>query len=159
MGLRFVLLLTFRTIVATMHPRIGGRVVADSSSMCERESFEDTSHFGVDMTMFSSESSRTTSDAAAEAAPDLDGTSRYFAPLVAIHLSIERPMPPRPPAIRYVAFSSNVQVLRFISSFYCGVSSHSTSLRVSSRGSSHTWTFVDGSTRITIRPVFFPVAR
>lgn len=136
-----------------MHPRIGGRVLADSSSICERESFEDTSHLGVDTTMFCSESSRTTSAAAAEAAPDLDGTSKDFTPLVAIHLSMERPIPPRPPATRYVAFASKVQLLRFISGFCCYVSSHFTSI-----ASSHTLTFVDLSTLITIRPEFLPLA-
>ncbi|VUC35575.1 unnamed protein product [Clonostachys rosea] len=42
----------------------------------------------------------TVSTAASDDAPDRVGTTRFFAPLLAIHVSMERPIPPRPPAIR-----------------------------------------------------------
>ena len=90
--------LTFSIMVALMQPRIGGMDFAHAARRSESDSASDASHFGVHTLMPNSASSLTNSAAAPEAAPDLDGTIRCRAPLEAIHLSMDLPMPPNPPA-------------------------------------------------------------
>ena len=90
--------LTFSIMVAFMQPRTGGMVFAHVPRSSESDSALDASHFGVHTLTPASDSSFTNSAATPEAAPDLDGTIRYRAPREAIHLSMDLPMPPSPPA-------------------------------------------------------------
>lgn len=110
--------LTFSSMTALMHPRTGGIVLPHSSISRAIESKDETSHFGVTTVAPCSRSSLTTSAAGPESGnPDLDGTIRFFAPLLTSHLRMDRPIPPSPPATRYVASASHDQVLWWIRYF------------------------------------------
>lgn len=104
--------LTFKTIAALMHPWTRGIVLLHSSRAEQRDFLEATSHSGVMILRPCSRSSLTIFTAASDLAPDLDGTMRFLAPFEAIHLRIDRPIPPSPPTTRYEERSSNLQVGR-----------------------------------------------
>ena len=108
-------------MAALMHPLMGGIVSAHSASTRASDSSHDTSHRGATTCTPRPVSSETSSDAAAEAAPDRDGSIKCLAPLSTIHRAIARPRPPDPPAIRYDACSSNLHDGRSSSS--CGTTS------------------------------------
>jgi hypothetical protein len=92
-----------------MHPLIGGIVLAQFLSRADNEAEDDTSHLDVEICTPKRAISATNSVLASDFTPVLDGKIRYLAPLLAIHIEIDRPIPPSPPAIRYDALASKFQ--------------------------------------------------
>ena len=98
-----------RTSAALMQPLIGGMVLAQVERRERREEREDTLHLGARTVMPCARREEMVDWADGEEGPERDGTMRCFAPREAIQRRIARPMPPRPPAIRYEALGSKVQ--------------------------------------------------
>lgn len=105
----FGMIASWGTMAPLVQPLIGGRVFEQSSRRMLRLAASDTSHLGAATVTPRACSCAIILAAALDEAPDRDGTIKCFAPRSAIQFKMARPRPPDPPAIRYEAFSSNVQ--------------------------------------------------
>jgi len=93
-----------------MQPLIGGIVRVCCLRTALRDDLSATSHAGNSTRTPFSFISALKSKAPSLSVPERDNKSRFFTPRLAIQRDMLKPIPPRPPAIRYVARGSNTKL-------------------------------------------------
>jgi hypothetical protein len=95
-----------------MQPWMGGMVDSQCFKAAARDTLDVTSHLSATtFVWYFASSSATSCDVASEVAPERESKTMCVAPFAASQLAVLLPIPPVPPAIRYVALELNLQVL------------------------------------------------